>query len=591
MATQYVFNTPAAQGPADYRKTGQSDTALAQFLQAWNDNVAQWTAMSVIGNPWSNQNDAPRAWYFNPVTAGWPSGAPVPIHWTAFPNRLPTFFGNPQIVNGKQLTEPLTVRQIYQLADLNSITVDGNTFVLYSADPHAGNVLQIPTRKCPEIGWTGDYMPFSPNGPRGWLDEYCEWSVTWVDNEPGGSIESITFTSENPAYWLTLWNQDPNVVLQLYQLYVDPAVQLADLYLLYPEGNPQAGEPVVDPITGNPAYDPTNKWNAGTLRIPGVSGGAMHLTSPPNTLSAEIYLAAASTIQRSGAGPTDPQALICCSQYGQSFRNSDPTIGAGGNRAAASVLISLADPVGLYMQTPNWSLFTTPDGTSAAEFWTVTRGAADPQQGTNTDSILQAVFAVPADKGYTMDKILVNDPFTGVATPLVSAGQIAATMQIALRVQTMQPSPSTPPNQAMGCVADQVASSLQPWPAQFIPSTLFYGNSPSDLPSRLAPGRTVTMVLVVQGASSDTTTANARVQFDDPGITATVTTFFPNAGAIPGLTNAGGTQAYLLDVTVAADAPVGAFGIRALNPYEAADPPVEQHPYEQGLAMVVSQAS
>ena len=121
-----------------------------------------------------------------------------------------------------------------------------------------------------------------------------------------------------------------------------------------------------------------------------------------------------------------------------------------------------------------------------------------------------------------------------------------------------------------------------------MPGTLFYGNSPTDLPSRLAAGTTVSMALVVQGAAQGTTTANARVQFDNPGVTAQVTDFIPNAGAIPGLTNAGGTQAFLLNVIIAPNAAPGPLGIRALNPYESANPPVTQHPYEQGLGMVVA---
>ena len=588
MTTNYVFNTPALQGPTDYKLAGQSSAALTQFLQAWNDNLSQWTAMSIIGNPWSNENDAPRAWYFNPVTTGWPASQPVPIHWTPFPNRLPTFFSNPSIVQGKQLSKALSPGQLYQLADTNSITVGGQTFVLYSPNPNAPNVLQIPATKCPNIDWSGEYIGFTPNGPRGWLDEYCEWSITWANNQPGTVMQSVMFTCENPAYWLTMWNQDPNVVLQLYRLFIDSAVQLSDLYLYYPAGSPQAGQVVVDPTTGNAAYNPTNKWNAGTLRLPGVSGGAMHLTSPPNTLSAEVYLAAASTIQRQGVSPTNPQALICCAQYGQSFRNSDPTIGASGNRAAATNLITLADPVGLYIQTPNWSLFKTPDGTPASDFWTVQRGSPDPAQRPNMDSILQAVFEVPASKGYTMRDIQVTDPITGNSSPLLWAGQIAKAMQIALRVQLMSPGPSTPPNTPMSCVASQPDSSLQPWPAQFVPGTLFYGNSPTDLPSRLAAGTTVSMALVVQGAAQGTTTAHARVQFDNPGVTAQVTDFIPNAGAIPGLTNAGGTQAFLLNVIIAPNAAPGPLGIRALNPYESANPPVTQHPYEQGLGMVVA---
>ena len=588
MTTNYVFNTPALQGPTDYKLTGQSSAALTQFLQAWNDNLSQWTAMSIIGNPWSNENDAPRAWYFNPVTTGWPASQPVPIHWTPFPNRLPTFFSNPSIVQGKQLSKALSPGQLYQLADTNSITVGGQTFVLYNPNPNATNVLHIPATKCPNIDWSGEYIGFTPNGPRGWLDEYCEWSITWANNQPGTVMQSVMFTCENPAYWLTMWNQDPNVVLQLYRLFIDSAVQLSDLYLYYPAGGPQAGQVVVDPTTGNAAYNPTNKWNSGTLRLPGASGGAMHLTSPPNTLSAEVYLAAASTIQRQGVSPSNPQALICCAQYGQSFRNSDPTIGASGNRAAATNLITLADPVGLYIQTPNRSLFKTPDGTPASDFWTVQRGSRDPAQRPNMDSILQAVFEVPASKRYTMRDIQVTDPITGNSAPLLWAGQIAKTMQIALRVQLMSPGPSTPPNTPMSCVASQPDSSL-PALAGAICAWHALLWQQSDGLALASGGR--------HHREHGARRTRGCARHDDgertrpvrhPGVTAQVTDFIPNAGAIPGLTNADGTQAFLLNVTIAPNAAPGPLGIRALNPYESANPPVTQHPYEQGLGMVVA---
>lgn len=586
----YIFNTPAGQGLKDFDKVQAKPALLDAFLQDWNDNVAQWTAASVIGNPWSNQNDAPRAWYFNPQQTGWPGDVQtVPITWTPFPNRLPTFFGpTSQIEKGGQLSRALTGQEIYQLADLNAITVDNRQFVLYNPDPKAQNVLKVPASKCPGIDWGGEYMSFSPVGPRGWLDEYCEWSITWANNVPGSDIESITFTCENPAYWLTLWNVSPDIVAQLYQLYCDPAVKVEDLYLTYPDGSPNAGQPVIDPTTGRPAYNPTNKWNSGTLKLPGVSGGAMHLTSPPNTLSAEVYLAAASTIQRISARPTNPQALICCAQYGQNFRNSDPHIGAVGNSAAESSLITLADPVGLYIQRPNANLFQLPANSPPFEkFWTVKRGALDPNNVAGMDSILQMTFAVPPGAGFSMKDIKVNDSQLGFL-PLLCAGQIAKTMQIALRVVAQTPPTGSPPNPRVGCVSAQPDASLQPWPAQLVPSSLFYGNSPTDLPSRLAAGTQVELALIVQGASNDTAAANARIQFDNPGVSARVTEYIPNASAIPGLTNSGGTQAFILQVTIAANAQPGPLAVRALNPAEGANPGVSQHPYASGLALVVA---
>lgn len=584
----YIFNTPAFQGPKDYDTAGGTSADLQRFLQSWNTNLGQWTAMAAIGNPWSSLNDAPRAYYFNPMVTGWPDAKPQPVEWVPFPNRLITFFQNPNIIKGNQLPAALTDEQLLELADLGRITVEGGTWKLFDPASNADDVLRIPAAKCPDIDWAGDYMTFSPAGPRGWLDEYCEWSITWKDDQPGTQIQSVMFTCENPAYWQTLWNEQPDIVLKLYQTYIDPAVRPEDLYLTYPAGNPKAGEPVIDPTTGRPAYNPTNKWNSGTLRVPGQAGGAMHLTSPPNTLSAEVYLAAASTIQRIGISPGQKQPLICCAQYGQSFRNSDPNIGAAGNLLSEKQLISLADPVGLYIQTPNWSLFKTPDDTPAWKFWTVRRGVTDPNGNADggSDSILNAVFEVPSDKPYGIGDIQILNLDTGVYENIRWAGQIAKTFKIALRVVAMTPPAGTSPNAPVSCVSDRPSADLQPWPAQFVPTTLFYGGSPTDLPSRLAQGTTVSMALVVQGASSDTTTANARIEFDNPGVTGIVSDFIPDAGAIPGLTNAGGTQAYVVQVTVAKNAATGPLGIRALNPSEG-DPAPSSHPFQQGLAQIV----
>jgi hypothetical protein len=130
--------------------------------------------------------------------------------------------------------------------------------------------------------------------------------------------------------------------------------------------------------------------------------------SPPNTLGAEVYLAAAATLLRNVSN-YDEQSMICCSLYGQPFRNSDPHIGFSVNQIVKNLglTVALADPVGLYIQEPDWSTYKTPDGAPASEFWTVTRGNSPNQ-------ILHAVFAVPASKGYTVSDITINDqPFNG----------------------------------------------------------------------------------------------------------------------------------------------------------------------------------
>jgi hypothetical protein len=73
-------------------------------------------------------------------------------------------------------------------------------------------------------------------------------------------------------------------------------VKKEDLYLLDEKGNS-----VIVRETGLPAYNPINKWNSGSSAIEN-GGGAVHLTSPPNSLGAEIYLGAAATILREVGG-------------------------------------------------------------------------------------------------------------------------------------------------------------------------------------------------------------------------------------------------------------------------------------------------
>jgi hypothetical protein len=567
------FTTPAQQGPKDFSDLGL-EKELPLFEAAWNTNVTGWSAMSIIGNPWSNLYDAPRTGYYNPIETGFGTDGDAVVSWTPFPNRLIAFLTQQGASSNPQLGRPLTEDEVFALADSNQIKINGKTLVLY--DPKDGEeLIQIPEQRCPEIDWTGRYGGFSPYGPRGWLDEYCEWAIT---RDAHGRMTSVMFTCENPAYYLTMWRVDPEAVLGIYRKYVDPAVQLEDLYLRYAADTPSGkkGDPVVDPTTGRPAYDPTSKWNSGTVRVPGQYGGAIHLTSPPNTLSAEIYLAAAATIPRASDVSGNAQTLICCAKYGQNYRNSDPHIGFSANRASYAGQLSLTDPVGLYIQQPqDFSNWKGPQGQDVQQYWHVTRGTA----GTGpegSDQILHVVFEIPESEGFTINDCTIN------GQPIDHVGVIANTMKIALSVTLMKPpGPSAPQN----CVTERTGG-IQPWPVQFLPESLFYGLSVSDLPALLLPGTTNSFVLVVQGAAKDTTAENARIQFSNDAVTATVTKYLPDASAIPGQTDGGGTQGYIMDVTVGAGATPGPVLIRALNPDEGADPSADDHPWEAGLAVI-----
>jgi hypothetical protein len=181
-------------------------------------------------------------------------------------------------------------------------------------------------------------------------DEYCEWSV---ERDAQGKVKRVTFTCEGPEYWQFLANSDPVLALSLYQKHISPTVRQEDLFT-------SAGK-----------YITRNKWNSST------TSGAMHLVQANNTLQAEIELAAAATIirERSGTILTTEQDLIQCSFYGDKDRHSDPHIGGEVNAIAREkALVTLADPVGLYMDGLSTAGWETPDGADAGDFWHVTRG-------------------------------------------------------------------------------------------------------------------------------------------------------------------------------------------------------------------------
>ena len=194
-------------------------------------------------------------------------------------------------------------------------------------------------------------------------DEYCEWHVTIQNNK----IVRVDFTCEGPEYWEALAHGyprsvpanrrhfnvagDKNLVLTLYRTFVSANSQLDDIF---PNGK----------------YDPLNKWNT--------NQGAMHLTHPANSLQAEIFLGGDATIrrQRNGIEITEAKQLICCARYGGAQRASDPTIGSDVNALARQGrLITLLNPVALYIKDLDTQGWTTPDGTNAKDFWKVVGGA------------------------------------------------------------------------------------------------------------------------------------------------------------------------------------------------------------------------
>lgn len=202
--------------------------------------------------------------------------------------------------------------------------------------------------------------------------EYCEWHV---DRDPhSGAINRVTFTSEPPEYWFAMFGGtmdgsavtfpgDKDLVLDLYRRLVSPEVQISDL---------EVQSPFVSPFgqlqPGN--YNPHNKWNT--------THGIVHLSAPPNALTAEIKLGADATqlYHDSRGNPVvDPDALIAGSGMGGPNRNSDPTIAATVNALARQgTMITLANPVGLYMDHIDVTGWETPGGIAPRDCVRIVRG-------------------------------------------------------------------------------------------------------------------------------------------------------------------------------------------------------------------------
>jgi len=569
----------------------------ARMQQLWNWNMNAFAEMGITGNPWTNVNDAPRPNYQNPARV--PEGAvsvDQPITWTAFPNKVMWYFNTSQN-NPYQLDKAL----LYPLADEGRLDKDSlamqewlkaqgsseaivrsnlnavlkNQPVFGDMDKSAFVPVTIPSESCPVVNWAqpqSKWRKFNSNisGPRGWKDEYNEWAVT--RNEKG-QITKINFTAENPEYWFTLWNVDPNKVLELYRELVHPSVELKDLQLTDKDGK------VVPDYAGNPYYNPLKKWNYGN-NATSEGGGAVHLTSPPNTVGAEIYLGAAATILRNlGPAHYSPMNNICSAQYGGVFRNSDPNIGIQANQVVRNInaTLTLKNPIALYMQKPDFSNYVTPDGTPAEEFFTVVRGRLAAEAGTNYDQILHGRFEVPASKGYTISDITIG------GMPIWWGAQIAETFNQALAAEAF---PGLPPGDVEFYPPVAARSNPNAWAQPLVTNAAFkaVASKPAIsaatiplLPPAVTPGTALKdMALEVisgsPGASIEYVAANGVVE---KGIKVTIkSSYVPGDGNVTGKHQLYDVLVYVLDIEVGDKVTPGQYGVRVTNPGAAVQVPV-----------------
>ncbi len=293
----------------------------------------------------------------------------------------------------------------------------------------------------------------------------------------------------------------------------------------------------------------------------------MHLTSTPNTLQTEIGLASAATIQRTSYNYTNPNGLICCAQYGQIYRNSDPHIGAQTNgKVMTGLTVTLANPPGLYIQEPtNWSAYKFPEG-DQSDWWTIARGysSINDQNGQPMPGnyILHAVFAPPAGSKYTVSDVQIN------GQSIVWGGQIIQTFQ--MQIVAAGFSATVPPQ--VGCTTDSGGPNLDQ-PLQLFHAAIFSAMNSAKIPnpvgqpmtllsnSVLIPpavraGQTYQMVLTAALVSQ----GQPPVTFDG-GITAQVTGSMQINYAVPGNSYPSNATALSLTVTVPKTAVPGLYSV------------------------------
>lgn len=560
------FHTPA-------RITDLADEPALQAAldEAWNINATGWTEQAIQGNPWTSLYASAQDYYFNPLKTDLRGGLQEMVTCPAFPNRIAFYY--PQ----------LTTAQQWEMADTGVVAGMDLPPIPQAAECAALAGTPI-TPDSPRIA-------YGPYGPRGWLDEYCEMArrIEQVNGAP--TITEIHFTCENPEYWYTLWSVSPDRVLALYrEVLGNDAIQMGDLELM------RDGQPVIDPATGRPAYDPLNRWNAGTTMTP-EGGGAMHLTSTPNTIQTEMQLAGGATVQRA-QGNLNSSALICCGQFGQIYRNSDPHIGQLDNQMVGlGYRVSLADPIGLYLQMPSFGAWTLPDDPALPadaeprECWQILRGA-ETLEGfpAHMSFLLHVRVAIPdrwraAGVGFNVGDIMIN------GQKIAYASQVMQTFNVALfplGVEAAEPAPR------LGCVAPRNPALAQPqqlmfaalWDAYYASSYEVAGRlNPDGSPvvmnlasntvitaPRIARGSTAQMALAGSAFSRDGDTL-PLVEFVLPGesqpdgaISVEVTALEDVSYAVPGNSVPGPQTLLRLSVSVAADAALEGRDLRVTNP-------------------------
>lgn len=288
---------------------------------------------------------------------------------------------------------------------------------------------------------------FNPSGdPIGGVsyrpqDEYLEW-VTKRD--PDGVVREVWFTCESPEYWKHIADNDPHLLVMLYAEIMEVNASKIDRSKLFFATNVSQHETFDSGRRyAKGSYNPFNDYNA---------GAAIHLTHPANTLTFEIELASKASLIWGRPPKTSDPGLICCANYGDPNRFSDPTIGKAVNDLAqAGSYVSLRDPVGVYIASIDAANFTDWNGHSvpnlAADFFVRLRMSDDGSMA------VRARFKVPPGVQRNGAQARLGD-FMYQGSAIQSGGQVADAVIMRLFAQCLPGAPHQPERQCTNHCCD-----------------------------------------------------------------------------------------------------------------------------------------
>lgn len=553
----FIFHTPAYQGKKDMKDVPEG--VATSFYDAWDKYVNRYTVIAADYNlSGGYDNTVPGKTYVNPKNHPdfFKDAAQIPVRWESFPGRVLHYL--------EQRFDSLYGSTKGQSRMFEMVDIGPEAYQAKYED----NIVFIPKNPCNPN--PKELKMLDPKGPRGWLDEYCEMSML---KNSADKLVKLHFTCENPEYFWTMWKIDPTRVYEIYKETLgNDNIELKDLYL-----KDSLNNYVIDRTTGLPAYNPINKWNNGT-KMTATYGGAMHLTSPPNELSAEMVLAGGGAVLRNGNADTLAVAntLICCSKYGAEFRHSDPHIGQNVYQAVKEGLeVTLLDPVGLYLQEPQYNYFELPDnaptGAKIEDCFTFVRGAVSTP-GYPNNMILHMIMQVPS---HWDSSITLND-FTVLGEKIEYGSQVMETIKVQLAAAGK---PATSKTEELDCtVANKIVGVDYFTEGNILEASVYRrlnvsANVTSNITSVAQNSTASNLAVVISNVMDDNGNAikpedfnpsDIEISFPDVNINVIATYVGKLNNRYASLT-ADKSYTFYVNIEVPADTPVGQYSILVTN--------------------------